>query len=355
MRQSNAAANFTSTWAWENKILRQFDIHMGVYYILKERFALSAQMVVRAIAKVADAYKLDRKRKREFKPLGAITYDERVLSWKLSASTVSIWTMQGRQTIDFLTGEYQRSLLLSRQGETDLCYIKGAFYIFATCNIEEPDSIEVEGVLGVDLGVVNLATDSDGQTYSGSHLNSLRRRHRRLRRKLQKKGTKSARRLLKKWSGRESRFARNTNHVISKCIVSKAQGTKRAIALENLQGIRSRVTVRRRQRDTLHSWAFFDLRQKISYKAALLGVPVILVDPRNTSRTCPACGWVDRRNRPSRDVFKCVSCGFAGAADTVAAENISRAAVNQPYVRDLPQLVSPSSSSYKPATSVAGC
>ncbi len=99
------------------------------------------------------------------------------------------------------------------------------------------------------------------------------------------------------------------------------------MALENLQGIRSRVTVRKAQRRQHHSWSFFDLRQKITYKAELQGVPLVLVDPRNTSRTCPMCGCVDKRNRPSQSVFSCIRCGFSGLADAIAAENIRRAAL----------------------------
>jgi IS605 OrfB family transposase len=138
---------------------------------------------------------------------------------------------------------------------------------------------------------------------------------------------------LKQLSGTESRFARDVNHRISKRLVAKAKDTNRAIALEDLQGIRERVTVRRSQRATLHSWAFFQLRTFVTYKAKQVGVPVFLVDPRNTSRTCPACGHVDKANRPSQPKFSCVVCGYAGLADHIAAVNIGRrAAVNPPIV-----------------------
>jgi putative transposase len=99
-----------------------------------------------------------------------------------------------------------------------------------------------------------------------------------------------------------------------------------------LSGIRGRITVRTAQRADAHSWAFSQLRRFIAYKAALAGVPVVLVDPRKTSRECPQCGHIDKQNRPSRDVFCCRRCGLAGPADHIAARNISgRAAVMQPY------------------------
>jgi IS605 OrfB family transposase len=138
-------------------------------------------------------------------------------------------------------------------------------------------------------------------------------------------------------SGQEARFARDVNHTIGKRIVREAQRTKRGIALENLKHIRMRVRARKSQRTVLHSWSFFQLQACIAYKAALAGVPIALVDPRNTSRTCPACGRIDKANRPSQTTFRCVSCGCAGHADTIAAGNIrvlGRAAVMQPHVSE---------------------
>jgi len=335
MRRFNAACNHISAVAWETQTFRQIPLHHRVYHAVKERFDLSAQMAIRANAKVVDAYKLDRTKLRSFRELGAITYDDRILSWKLTASSVSIWTLQGRQTIPFVAGAYQHKLLHTRQGETDLAYVGGEFYLFATVNVEEPEPVEIQDVLGVDLGVVNIATDSDGKCYSGKHLNSVRHRHRRLRRKLQKKGTKGAKRRLKKLAGKERRFANDVNHTIAKRIVEKAQRTNRAVALEDLKGIRQRVRARRPQRSTLHSWAFHDFGQKLSYKAQRQGVRVVFVDPRNSSRECPCCGHTERANRPNQSTFSCVVCGFAGHADHIAALNLrerGRAVVNLPNV-----------------------
>jgi putative transposase len=199
--------------------------------------------------------------------------------------------------------------------------------------VPEPAPDEPTGYLGVDLGIKNVAADSDGETYAGGHLNGLRQRHARLRSRLQRKGTKSsAKRLLKKRRRKERRFATNVNHIISKRLVAKAKGTGRGIALEDLTGIRERLNGSKAQRRSQHSWAFRQLRAFIEYKARLAGVPVVLVDPRHTSRTCPACGCIDKRNRPTQARFSCVSCGFAGPADTIAAGNIARrAAVMQPH------------------------
>jgi putative transposase len=333
LEQANVACRFVSDTAWETKTFRQYDLHHKCYKGVREQFGLSAQVAERAIAKVAHAYKLDRKTKRTFKTTGSIAYDDRILSWRLHDQTVSIWTMNGRLRIPFVCGERQKELLQTRQGESDLGLYKGMFFLSATCDVDEPKPVDVEGVLGVDLGVTNIAVDSDGQVHSASHINNVRRRQRRLRANLQARGTRSAKRKLKRLSGKERRFAKDTNHCISKKLVAKAKDTNRAIALEDLGGIRERVTVRRSQRATLHSWAFFQLRSFVTYKAKRVGVPVFLVDSRNTSRTCPACGHVDKANRPSQSKFSCVVCGFAGLADHIAAVNIGRrAAVNSPIV-----------------------
>jgi putative transposase len=165
----------------------------------------------------------------------------------------------------------------------------------------------------------------------------VRHRNQRLRAKLQKKGTKSAKRLLKKRRRKEARFAADVNHSISKRIVAEAKRTGRGIALEDLQGIRGRVRLRKPQRATLHSWAFHQLGRFITYKARRAGVVVVQVDPAFTSQACSACGHVDRANRQDQANFCCQSCGFAGHADWNAACNIAErggvgwAAVNQPY------------------------
>jgi IS605 OrfB family transposase len=332
LEQANAACRLVSDTAWETKTFRQYDLHHKCYQAVREQFGLSAQVAVRAIAKVADAYKLDRKAKRTFKTTGSIAYDDRILSWRLQDQTVSILTVNGRLRIPFVCGERQLEMLQTRQGESDLGVYKGLFFLSATCEVDEPKPISVDGALGIDLGVVNIAVDSDGQIHSARHTNNLRRRHRRLRAKLQAKGTRSARRKLKRLSGKERRFAKDTNHCISKQLVAKAKDTHRAIALEDLRGIRARVPVRRSQRATLHSWAFFQLRSFVTYKAKAAGVPVFLVDPGNTSRTCPACGHVDKANRLSQSKFSCVVCGFAGLADQIAAINIGRRAVVNPPI-----------------------
>jgi len=337
---ANAACDYISTVAWETRTFGKFALQKLCYQGVRETFGLSAQMVIRALAKVGDAYKLDKQTKRTFRPLASIAYDDRILSFALPDLSISIWTVDGRQTIPFVCGERQRAMLQTRQGESDLLFHRGTWYLLVTCEIEEIDPQDIDNVLGVDLGVTNIASDSDGTIHSSRMMNSVRYRHRRLRTKLQKLGTKAARRRLSQLAGQERRFAKDVNHTISKRIVETAERTKRGVALEDLKGIRTRVRARRQQRAQLYSWSFHQLRAFIGYKAQRVGIPVVLVDPRNTSRRCPACGHTDKANRPNQSTFRCVSCGCAGHADTIAAENIrilGRAGVMQPHVSEAAQ------------------
>ena len=334
----NKACNFISEKAWSDKVFGQYALQKLLYRTVKETFTLTAQAVVQCIGKVADAYKLDKKTQRKFKFLGAITYDRRILSWKTNKQFVSIWTINGRSKIPYVCGERQKELLEFQQGETDLVLIDGKFYLHTTCNIETPKPEDFKDVIGVDRGIINIATLSNGDNFTSNHLLSVRCRYRNIRKKLQKKGTISAKRLLKKRNKKETRFATHTNHCISKAIVVKAKDTKSIISLEDLKGIRTRTTVRHKQRATHHSWGFYQLGQFIEYKATLAGVPIIYIDPRNTSRECISCGCIDKANRKSQSVFSCKSCGYTANADINAAmviANRGRGAVNHPRATSL--------------------
>jgi putative transposase len=333
MIASNAACDYISGVAWDSKTFRQFDLHRLCYRTARERFGLSAQAVVRCISKVADAYTLDRKAKRAFRPMGSAAYDQRILAYNLGASTVSIWSLGGRLRISFVCGERQRSLLANRKGETDLAFVRGNWYALANCSIPNPKIAPPDGFLGVDFGVAQIAADSDGTLYSGSEIKSVRHRQRRLRAKLQSKQTRSAKRRLQKLSGKERRFAKHVNHVISKQIVATAERTGRGIAVEELTGIRDRIRATRKQRGVLHSWAFAQLRAFLEYKAKWAGVRLVAVEPRNSSRECSVCGHTAKMNRPNQSTFRCAVCGFAAHADTNAARVLSgRAAVSGPNV-----------------------
>lgn len=334
MESFNAACNIISQIAFENKTFGKIALQRLCYYQIRDELKMSAQMVVRAIGKVAESYSDKNKRDtlHTFKPHGAIVYDDRILTVK-SIDTVSILTLDGRIFVPMFVCEYHSSIInnaLRVRGQADLGYIDGKFFLFLVAELPDKPENVLEGFLGVDLGIAKIATTSDGKYYSGAKVKNLRRRNFKLRQKLQAKGTKSAKRLLKKRRRKESRFATDVNHCISKKLVQVAKGTKRAIVLENLKGIRERArkgtrkTVCKTMRQALSSWAFYQLRQFIEYKAQAAGVQVIYVDPRNTSRTCSKCGHVDKKSRRDQEHFVCTACGHALNADINAALNIAR-------------------------------
>lgn len=332
LQKANEAANAISATAWENKVFGQFKLHHLVYTGIRETYNLTAQVVVRLIAKVADSYKLNKKRQRVFRKHGAISYDDRIL--KVKETSVSIWVIQGREQIPFVCGDEQRKLLKYLKGESDLVYRDGKWYLFCTIDYQEPAPDEPDDFIGVDLGIIQIATLSDGQQFSGKAVNNVRGRAVKFRAKLQAKGTKSAKRLLKKRNRKEVRFATNVNHTISKRIVKTAKAQGKGIALENLSGIRNRVRLNRRQRYTLHSWSFYQLLSFVLYKAKKEGITAVVVDPPYTSQTCSCCGYCHKSNRPNQSTFKCGSCGFTLNADHNAAKVISYlggACVGRPY------------------------
>ena len=334
MEAANAACDAISQYAWREKVFSKFKIQSAIYHEIKERFGISAQVVIRCISKVCDAYKLDKKRERRFRKHGAIAYDARIL--KYYQTKVSIWTIEGRERIGFLTRDHHARLLKYQQGESDLVLRNGLFFLLATCAVPESDREAVDGVLGVDLGIKELATDGDGDRFSGEGVEAKRLWYCERRAALQSVGTPAAKRRLKKLSGRERRFRRDINHQISKRLVEKAKDTGRAIALEDLGGIGDRVTVRKSQRARHHSWSFFQLRSFIEYKAKRAGVPLVLVDPRNTSRRCSVCGHCEKKNRKSQSEFVCRSCGHSMNADVNAALNIgAKGAFNLPMVSSI--------------------
>ncbi|MFI0453248.1 RNA-guided endonuclease InsQ/TnpB family protein [Actinomadura sp. 6N118] len=343
----NDGANWVSAVAFEHFGLkaREYALRKLTYARLREE-GLKSAAAQQVIAKVTDAYASlrgnikagnlgrpgsKRRRKAESKPIvfrpdAAQAYDHRNMGWDIDAQTVAITTRRGRiQGIPFACSPDQlKTLAAYRKGEADLLRRDGQWYLVATCEVPEADLNEQPaGWVGVDLGIENIATASTGYKAAGRGLNRHRARQQELRTKLQKKRTKSAKRVLKRRRRKEARRAADFNHCISKQIVTEAERTGHGIALEDLQGIRDRVRHRKPQRVTFHSWAFHQLGTFITYKALRAGVPVVFVDPAHTSQTCADCGHVDRRNRVSQGLFICRGCGVVAHADRNASRNIA--------------------------------
>jgi IS605 OrfB family transposase len=339
LRACNAAADRASRVAVARGVWSRNDLQKLVYEDMRAG-GLGAQAAVRTVKKVVDAYASVHAKTRtgnlpgprrggngkaiRFREYAAQPFDDRMLSWRYDTMTVSVWTTAGRlKGVPFAGSPDQLAMLgLYRRGESDLVFRGGKWLLTATCEVPEPEKLDPYDWIGVDRGIVNLATTSDGENFQGHRLRRYRRWHARKRAELQAKRTRSATRRLRRRARREHRHATNVNHDISKKLVAVAQRTGRGIALEDLGGIRDRVRPRRDQRATHSSWAFRQLGTFIEYKAKRAGVPVVTVDARYTSRMCPACGHTARNNRVSRGFFRCHQCGLAGPADHVAGINV---------------------------------
>ncbi|MDV5147996.1 transposase [Streptomyces sp. SBC-4] len=345
LRACNEAASWVGEVAFERGEFRNFALRKHTYEPVKDRWRLGAQAAQHVIKKTCDAYatlranlkagNLGRPRSKSyrraigkpiaFRPQGAQPYDDRMLSWQTAERTVSIWTTGGRMKGVAFTAspEQLAALALYRKGESDLLERDGMWFLHATCEVPEARrNTDPVDFLGVDLGIVNIATTSDGQITAGRELNRYRLRERGLRAKLQMKNTPSAKRRMRKRRRKEARRARDINHKIAKRVVAEAERTGRGIALEDLGGIRERVRLRKPQRATHSSWSFAQLGAFIAYKARRAGVPVVYVDPAYTSRTCAECGHIDKANRVSQAFFACRNCGFVDHADRNSSRNI---------------------------------
>ena len=302
MKEANAVCNAISDVAWGKRIFNNFKLHHEVYHAYKATFKLSSQVLVRCIAKVADAYKLDKKVKREFRTLGSIGYDSRIMTYKPN-NIVSLWAIGGRIKIPFVC--HNPDYLPYIKGEADLVYKKGKFYLFQTVDVPEEYIDDVEEFIGVDFGLQTLAYTSDGINHSAEWLNTYREHRQKVRSSIQSKGTRSSRKLLKRLSGKERTTANLVNHTISKSIVKSAKEQGKGISIEDLTNIR--FTSKRRNkkfRTKLGKWNFSDLRAKLEYKALLNGVKLVVVNPAYSSQTCHSCKHIGKR---TNKVFKCTN------------------------------------------------
>lgn len=231
--------------------------------------------------------------------------------------------LSSRQRIATALGARQKGLLTGRT-PTSATLVKrrdGRFFLHVQIKDDAPPQRPTTGTLGIDLGRRRGAVDFDGTVYEAVEVERLHCHYPTVRRSLQAKGTTGAKHLLKRLSGRERRHMRHINHVISRRIVDVASATARALALEDLTGIRARTTSRKAQRYHQHSWAFYQLRQFLGYKAERAGIPVVFVDPAYTSKTCHGCGVLGHRTALT---FSCPRCGVFDA-DYNASLNIATA------------------------------
>ena len=317
------ACNHIATVARHIHSTNKVKMQHACYLEVRERFGLSANLAIRAIARVCAALKVKAKVHSTFVPT-SVDYDQRIFSFREWDWTFSLTLLHSRERLETVLGARQRQRLKG-QTPTSATLVKrrdGTFFLHVQLDGTAPSPQPSLGTLGVDLGRRRVAVDSDGMPYEATEVQRLRSHYPKVRRSLQAKGTTGAKRLLKRLSGREQRHMRAINHVISRRIVETARTSQRQMAMEDLTGIRQRTKSRKAQRYSQHSWAFYQLRQFVAYKAQDAGVLLVLVNPAYTSKTCHRCGERGHRNALK---FSCTRCGYVGDADYNAACNIAAA------------------------------
>jgi IS605 OrfB family transposase len=336
------ACNDILAIAREKKDFNQYRLHHLTYHLIKDRYHLQANLVIRAIARVAQKRK---KRPKSFKAR-SFNLDIRTFRFVERKETVSLSTINGRLKLKLSLSNYHRAILTGQNPKSATLFYQKSKKVFYICFVLEKEVVTPRGSnsVGIDLGINNIATASNGLQFSGKQAKHIRKHFQQVRSSLQAKGTKGAKKTLIRLSGKEKRIIAQINHTISRRIVNSLKEGD-AVAMEKLTHIRENTTVRKKQRYLHNSWSFAQLQSFITYKALERGILTVLVDPRNTSHLCPRCGQLGSRIKHS---FSC-SCGYRNNADFVGAFNISKRGfalldglpVNQPLINPILELKTP--------------
>ena len=229
MHAFNAACTWIAEYAFQQRCASKFQLQKALYYDVRQRFGLSAQLAIRAIAKTVEAYKRDKSQQVAFRPDGAVVYDERIMAFH-GLEAVSLTTLHGRELIPMQMGDYQRVQFHRAKGQADLVLVNGTFSLLVTLDTPEEPPMVPERFLGIDLGIINLATDSDGNSYTGEDVERVRQRAMTHRKTFQRTGTKRAKRRLKAMAGAQAKFQRWVNHGIAKHLFQCERHEGRACA-----------------------------------------------------------------------------------------------------------------------------
>jgi len=316
------AQNYVVDQCYEYEESNSFRMHKFVYKPLREKFKLPAQLAVVANKYACSAVKgaVRRKGKKPVFSGKAIHYDMRSSTVDLPKQSASILTISGRIKAHLRIPRYFQRFVYWNLRESNLVLCRDGVLRLMIC-IEKPStpSAKTGKVIGVDRGIDALIATSTGCLVEGKEVFEIKKRYVALRSRLQGKGTRSARRHLKKLSGREKRFMRDVNHCLSKKLIGEA-GKDGVIVLESLKGIRN-AKHRKKQNWLFSNWAFYQLEQFLVYKGEETGVVVEFVPAKDTSKICSLCGSL-RTGQRQGSVFRCKACGVVLHADLNAAKNI---------------------------------
>lgn len=332
LRQFTECFNQVCATGWKSEEKNGVKLHHATYYPLKEQLPrLVSDLHIQARMKATEALKSAFTRRKQGRKAGQpcsrscpVRYNNHTFRVDWIKGEVNLASIAGRLKFPFTVPTYAAKYL-NQPYETvmgDLMLKKGRLWLHVVLDLSEPQIETSTETVGVDLGITRPAVTSHNKFLGQKHWKELENRTFRLRRALQAKGTKSAKRHLRKLAGKQLRQRRDHDHVVSKRIVQNTPkgGT---IVLENLTDIRKRAKQRKgKQNRRFHGWSFAQLAGFITYKAREQGISTVFIDPRNTSKTCSKCGHCHRSNRKTQAVFKCRQCGYELKADLNGARNI---------------------------------
>lgn len=358
MIQSTECFNAVCRYGWESHDFNGVSLHHATYNSLCRLHPdMPSQLIISARMKAVEALKSVNTRIYQHKKascpqsdLCSIRYDARSYWVKLEQGEASLATIDGRVKVGFSLPRCYTSYLSWQSASADLCYDprKKRFYLHVVLKTDAP-VVEPNGkVVGCDLGIKRIAVTSTPRFFSSKNLRHRVRQHERLRSLLQAKGTRSAKRHLKKMSKRWTRFQACQNHLIANAILASLHRGD-VLVLEDLTNIRDGCRPRKKQRGPFDRWSFAQLRAFLLYKAERKGITVVLVDPAYSSRTCHKCGHCEKKNRRSQSRFCCQKCGYRANADYNAAQvlrqrgisSLSRLMSDSPLQPTAPLLGSP--------------
>lgn len=332
-RQFTAAFNLFVEMGWREGVSNATKLHFLAYYSVRTALPdLNSNLANTARAKAAEALrsaftlrkdqaqKVSRPRSSSCPP----RYNVHTYRVDWESQTVRLSLVGGRQTIRFRVPHYAAKYAGNPVDTADLIQRDSEWWLHVVVTVPAPEVEPTDQIVGIDLGINRPAVTSNNHFLGQRRWKAIEGRHFKTIRALQKKGTKSAKRHLRKLKRRRARFRKDADHVLSKQIVAAAEPGA-TIVLENLKDIRKRMRAKQHTetKRRMHSWPFASLKAKIEYKAEERGCTVVAVDPRHTSQACSRCGHTARNNRRSQSVFICRQCGYQLNADLNGARNIA--------------------------------
>ena len=338
------ACNYVSDYVFHTHDLKQFSLNKVLYSTLREKFGLKSQMAQSVFKTVIARYKTILENQREWiqpsfkKPQYDLVWNR---DYSLTQNCFSVNTLNGRVKLPYFAEGMLKYFDhdIYKFGTAKLVNKHGKYFLHipVTYDVEESNISDICNVVGIDRGINFVVATYDSKHksgfVSGKDIKQKRASYSKLRKELQMRQTPSSRRRLKAIGQRENRWMQDVNHCVSKALVG-SNPKHTLFVLEDLSGVRNATErVRTKDRYVSVSWSFYDLEQKLIYKAKQNQSTVIKVDPRYTSQCCPACGHIEKSNRNKKiHLFTCKNCGYKSNDDRIGAMNLYRMGIN--YLED---------------------